>query len=67
MTQVSRRFHGQMTYVASKQTYVFVENNVIVPLESDTYIIFHRATKKVLGMTKKPCNSNKLVWKSVSG
>ena len=46
MTQVPKRFYGQITYDDQKQTYIFVANNTLVPLENNMYIIFHEPNKK---------------------
>ena len=39
MTQVPKECYGQITYDNQKQAYVFVENNSLVPLENNMYII----------------------------
>ena len=39
MTHVPRRFYGQVTYSYQKQAYIFVENDVIDPIENGMYVI----------------------------
>ena len=51
MTQVTKRFYGHVTYDDDqKQTYVFVESNILVSFENDMYIIFHKPTKSKLSL-----------------
>ena len=42
-----------MTYNDQKQTYVFVENNALVPLENNIYIIFPKPTKRSFQYNQK--------------
>ena len=39
MTQVPKRFCGQVTYNDQKQAYVIMENNAVVPTENSMYVI----------------------------
>ena len=53
MTCVPRRFYGQVTYSNHKQAYVFVENDVIVPIENSMYVIYHNPTDRTFRYNKK--------------
>ena len=72
---VLRKFYRKVAYHKQKQAYVFTENNVLVPLESSNYVIFHEPAKlfsmnqpnDVLDMTTKQCKSVKLDEMSVIG
>ena len=51
MTHVPGRFYRQVTYsnqkqaCIQKQSYIFVKNDVIVPIENNRYAIYHDAMK----------------------
>ena len=49
------------------QAYIFIVNNVLVPLEKSRFVIFHVPTKHFLDMTNRQCNSVKVNMKSVAG
>ena len=41
MTRIPYRFKRQVTYGEQLQAYVLTDNNVLVPIEINIYIIFH--------------------------
>ena len=49
-----------------RQTYVFMENDAIVPIENTTYIIYHDPAKKSFQYDQKYNKCNKLVQLNVN-
>ena len=48
MTRVPRKCYRKVAYNKQKQTYIFIENNALVPLESSNYAILLLPTKQCL-------------------
>ena len=53
VTQVPRRFYGQVTYSDKKQAYLFVENDAIVPIENSMYVTYPNSMKRWLHYDQK--------------